>query len=112
MDFFLGDLEWILVCSLLFYIWVDDRKLLLRKPSSSFHFPILLAMALPGHLSDFHFFKRCASSLVPEVKNILQLNGILRLRSRPGVRKLGEIMFVQYVHLMEIALILMELEWI
>ncbi len=78
-----------MVCGLLFYSWVDDMKLL-RKPSSSNCFPLILTMAQPGNLSDFHFLRslrRCASPLAPEVKNILQLNGILRLRSRPWGKK-------------------------
>ncbi len=33
--------------------------------------------------------RRCASPLAPEVKNILQLNGILRVRSRPSGKRAG-----------------------
>ncbi len=88
VDGFISGRFWM---DLLFYSWVDDRKLL-RKPSSRNCFPLLLTMGQPGHLSDFRFLRslrRCASPLAPEVKNILQLSGILRLRSRPRGKKAG-----------------------
>lgn len=54
-------------------------------------------MARPGHLINFHVLislRICRAPLASEVKNKLQLNGILRLRPRPRGKKAGR----NYIH--------------